>query len=947
MPRFCCPPPAELERLFLGGGPEQEVDALEQHLLECDSCLETAKTLSRDRDPLPGLLRGQKLGDPFGDSPMVDDLMRKLQSLRTSSASRRQGTAMLALSCSACHKKLSVAENLAGKKIKCPACGQATAVPALASVPFGSEKETMPRAEPAGQEQVTMLPTVDGAGSPPTSSSLSKSHSTEGGEPAHKGHDSSLTNFLAPPQADDELGRLGKYRILKILGHGGMGVVYKAEDPLLKRTVAVKAMLPWLAANANAGQRFRREAQAMAGVEHDHIVRIYQVDEERGVPFLAMEFLKGEPLDERLQREQTLPLSEVLRMGREIAEGLAAAHATGLIHRDIKPGNIWLEAPRSRVKILDFGLARATGEEACLTQQGAIVGTPAYMAPEQGRGEVVDVRCDLFSLGVVLYRLCCGTQPFKGRDTVSTLMSVAMDQPTPPSQINTALPVQLSELVMRLLEKDPARRPSSAAAVVETLQGLEKTLAQPTVSREAPASQRPARLRAAAPHRRRLRLLIGVGLLAALVGLGLWAAGLIRFHTDQGDFVVETDDPDFAFSVSKGQVTLEDRKTKRIYNVKVLHHDKDSYELEVTDADLSFTTKTLTIRRGQQVALKAWGERKQGASDKAWLKEVAALPAEKQVEAVVARLKELNPDFDGKETHIIDGVVVTELYFPTDNVTDISPLRALTGLTGLNCSGTHTGWWNNPGKGQLADLSPLKDLKLKVLWCESTKVSSLLPLKDMKLQFLSCRATQVSDLSPLKDMKLTQLWCDGTQVTDLSPLKDMKLTRLLCNATKVSDLSPLKDMRLIDLGIDETQVFDLSPLKDMKLTGLGCGRTAVSDLSALKDMKLTSLSCDATQVSDLSPLKDMKMMRLTCNQTQVSDLSPVKDMKLTFLWCGGTQVTDLSLLKGMPLKELVCDFNAERDAEILRSIKTLEKINEKPVQEFWKEVDVNKQDKKP
>ena len=157
------------------------------------------------------------------------------------------------------------------------------------------------------------------------------------------GHDSSLTDFLAPPQADDELGRLGKYRILKILGHGGMGVVFQAEDPKLKRTVAIKAMLPTLAASASAGKRFLREAQAMAAVEHDHIVRIYQVDEDRGVPFLAMEFLKGEPLDERLKRDGKLPLAEVLRIGREIAEGLAAAHATGLIHRDIKPANIWLE----------------------------------------------------------------------------------------------------------------------------------------------------------------------------------------------------------------------------------------------------------------------------------------------------------------------------------------------------------------------------------------------------------------------------------------------------------------------------------------------------------------------------------------------------------------------------------------------------------------------------
>src|SRR5262249_8373354 len=162
---------------------------------------------------------------------------------------------------------------------------------------------------------------------------------------------------------------------------------------------------------------------AAAAVEHDHIVRIYQVGEDRGVPFLAMEFLRGEPLDARLKRAGKLPIPEVLRIGREMAEGLAAAHAAGLIHRDVKPGNTWLEGEpgkgglggeRGRVKLLDFGLARSTAEASTLTQSGAIVGTPAYMAPEQAQGRKVDARCDLFSLGCVLYQLATGEMPFKG-----------------------------------------------------------------------------------------------------------------------------------------------------------------------------------------------------------------------------------------------------------------------------------------------------------------------------------------------------------------------------------------------------------------------------------------------------------------------------------------------------------------------------------------------------
>ena len=171
-------------------------------------------------------------------------------------------------------------------------------------------------------------------------------------------------DFLAPPREPGELGRLGPYQVRKVLGAGGMGVVFLGHDPLLERPVALKAMLPMLAVSPSAKQRFLREARAAAAIKHDHIVTIYQVGEDRGVPFLAMEFLEGESLDDRLKRESRLPVKELLRIGREAAEGLSAAHERGLIHRDIKPGNIWLEGERGRVKILDFGLARDDGQRA-------------------------------------------------------------------------------------------------------------------------------------------------------------------------------------------------------------------------------------------------------------------------------------------------------------------------------------------------------------------------------------------------------------------------------------------------------------------------------------------------------------------------------------------------------------------------------------------------------
>jgi serine/threonine protein kinase len=266
-------------------------------------------------------------------------------------------------------------------------------------------------------------------------------------------------DFLAPPEQPDELGRLGAYRVMRVLGAGGMGVVFLAEDPTLKRKVALKAMLPGLAASESARQRFLREAQTAAALEHDNIVAIFQVGEDRGVPFIAMPFLKGEPLETRIQREPVLSTAEVVRIGRETAKGLAVAHAADLIHRDIKPANLCLEGAEGRVKILDFGLARARADDARLTQNGAIIGTPAYMAPEQANAQVLDARCDLFSLGCVLYWLSTGELPFKGADTISTLMAVGTAQPPPPRELNPVLPPGLSDLIMKLLSKEPAGRP--------------------------------------------------------------------------------------------------------------------------------------------------------------------------------------------------------------------------------------------------------------------------------------------------------------------------------------------------------------------------------------------------------------------------------------------------------------------------------------------------------
>ena len=265
----------------------------------------------------------------------------------------------------------------------------------------------------------------------------------------------------------------GDYRIVAVLGQGGMGCVYRAFEAELRRDVALKVMLPEIAAKPQARQRFLCEARAMAAVQNDYVVPVYAVGEVNGAPFLAMPLLAGESLAVRLKRDTVVPADEVRRIGREAAEGLAAAHAKGLIHRDVKPDNIWLEAGTKRVKLLDFGLARDSDAADRLTQERALLGTPAFMSPEQANGEPLDARTDLFSLGSVLYECATGRRAFDEKQLLATLLAVTRHQPLPANEVNPDVPGYLSTLIGHLMEKKVIDRPTSAQAVVERLRALE------------------------------------------------------------------------------------------------------------------------------------------------------------------------------------------------------------------------------------------------------------------------------------------------------------------------------------------------------------------------------------------------------------------------------------------------------------------------------------------
>jgi serine/threonine protein kinase len=355
------------------------------------------------------------------------------------------------------------------------------------------------------------------------------------------GSDAGATlDFLDPPQAPEHLGRLGRYEVTGVVGWGGMGVVLRAFDATLRRTVALKVIAPRLASNPTARERFLREAQAAAAIRHEHVVTIHAVEETKSLPYIVMEYVPGLSLQQLISRTGPLPLAQIVPIGQQVAAGLAAAHALDVTHRDIKPANILLEirgqgtgvagqqermtdsvltpdpCPLTpvRVKITDFGLAQAANE-ARLTQHGVLVGTPEYMAPEQAGDEALDHRADLFSLGAVLYTMCTGRPPFRAGSILGLLRLIAEEAPRPIHELNPQIPDWLTAIVEKLLAKAPEDRFQSAAEVASL---LDRRLLAPSQT-PAPAPVSPAAQAPPTPVPTTLWRPIAIGaLMLSLVG---------------------------------------------------------------------------------------------------------------------------------------------------------------------------------------------------------------------------------------------------------------------------------------------------------------------------------------------------------------------------------------------------------------------------------------------
>ncbi|SMP43794.1 Serine/threonine protein kinase [Neorhodopirellula lusitana] len=383
-------------------------------------------------------------------------------------------------------------------------------------------------------------------------------------------------SFLDPSDDPAYLGKLHHFQIARVIGRGGMGIVLEAFDPHLRRTVAIKVLNPQYQANDLAKQRFCREGRAAAAISHEHVVPMYQVAKanEGEVAYLVMQLIDGVTLESRLSDGKSLAPNEVARIGMQIAAGLSAAHKRDMVHRDIKPANIMIEAETNRVKLTDFGLARAT-DDVKLTKTGMVTGTPLYMSPEQTLGETADERSDLFSLGAVLYEMATGMPPFQAPSALGVMQNIANVTPESPKSINAGITRPLSDLIMSLLSKKPEDRPESASAVATALASIVNEYG-PISPLQVPAVAAKEVKKLSGSYRRLERRWVLVAWLVAALGiLSLAATAFLALRRDTGDnfpSVVLPDNPgtvwsvDFAPDGERLAAAIEDGSV-RIWNI--------------------------------------------------------------------------------------------------------------------------------------------------------------------------------------------------------------------------------------------------------------------------------------------------------------------------------------------------------------------------------------------
>ena len=633
--------------------------------------------------------------------------------------------------------------------------------------------------------------------------------------------------FLRPPTHPDDLGTLGGYRVIRLLGNGAMGFVFLAEDSSgLDRRQALKVMRPEFSMIPGGRERFLREAKAAAKVTSDHVVTIFLVGEDNGAPYIAMELLEGMSLENWLAHRDRLPsIRSAFKVARDLFRGLKDAHAHGLIHRDIKPSNLWIEKRSGRIKILDFGLTKAGDGSDNATRSGAILGTPAYMAPEQANGLPVDLQADLFSAGLVLHEVLTGKNPFRRGNILATLNAIGREEAPSVLGVRPETPAALVALVDSLLAKDPKGRPVSAQ---ETLQKL--AVAEQEFVAQSGKTTHPTGEPSSGPEPDR----------GNREDKAEGADG-----SDPGSFLFETG---LLFTrPEKPRPAMAQKKNAAAWLIGLAVFGA----VALSGLGLYFTknwngsaggptprpvTPSLEVQPDKRVSAEKPSVPGPGAG--ANPNPIPEPPAQGNSPAGISlvtrigkalveknpgiKLPEILPAGDKKWSIQIDG----------KGLVDLSPLAGLDGLVALIVS----------GPSNITDLGPLRGKPLeKILICQSP-LADLAPLQGMPLHTVHLNNNQIVSLEPLRGAPLVHVELSGNPgLASLGPLREAPLQDLRINRTRVTSLEPLKGKAISFLEFADCAIPDLAPLQGMPLATVFLGPGAIN-LGILQGMPLVAAS---------------------------------------------------------------------------------------------------------
>ena len=726
-------------------------------------------------------------------------------------------------------------------------------------------------------------------------------------------HPVNYEDYMDPSDRKDLLGIIPGYEIKDVLGQGGMGIVFRAEQPKLKRTVAIKMMKREFAAKTATRKRFLKEAQAAASINNPHSVTIHAVGVHK-VPYFVMECIEGQSLEKKLEQEGTLGELEVLRIASQIAKGLAATHEQGLVHRDVKPANILLENGVERAKLVDFGVVCAL-EEARMTVEGELVGTVAYMSPEQTQSRNIDYRSDLFSLGSVIYTMCTGHSPFRSKNVLAAANRINNDSPRPIEQSNSEISQDLRSIIFRLLEKNPENRYQSANEVADDLLKLMQIRDPVNPPQQNPSEASPKKFP-------RIWYLIACLSIFAFLGAGELTGKtkviptVIKLVKGEATLVVEVNDPNIGISlngeeivlsgigphqirITPGKYHLQARKDGRpIYSEMITlsrnGHKQVSIGWEPIGSDI---VDKPPISEGKQVNENTGTEHHQdkpigtvmlqGVSN---FRDIASL----------ADLKQFEKD-NVVSIKITSGLTLTDV--------DMKDFENLSGLENLDFpEGNVTG----EGLRSLKSLTSLKTLSIRGMqWTDET-IQHLAPLENLEYLTLTGPALtekgfrHLSGLTNLQTLALPgQIRVTDEMVQHLAPL--VKMTHLQITGPVTNEgIRSLQGMKKLvaftgsDLAItDGTDVFVSMPLVVWRVSGSSindeglrklCECRSIVQLGLRNCPNITDAGVQAIQ--ELSHLTELFLTDVNITDESVKHFV-VHDLKSLNL--SGTRITDASM----------------------------------------------------